>query len=774
MQTVCFELVYVYSAANLTAMMMRYFQQLESYRTNMHSVDSYLLRNNVSRKLRGLVRAHFRQVFERSGMTDESLLRQMPFTLGREVMKEKNMRVIRRSPGFIGLDPAALRMLCASIRQVTFHPGEVICTQGDVLNELLILESGVVKHTIANEKDEDDDSDRPNDDSGSKTGLSRHDDHHSETRHDDRHSEASVPHFGLLNRPDDGTFVQMLTAPGLMLCELSFFYGVRCEATAEAAKQTTCLLLEKDSFAKMCSQFPGDGHRVRKRVLEQAQQRATNTLELSAIQKIEEAAAMPLMLLFAAAASGDEAEVREIINPSGGKPAVLDPDAVDAFGRTSLHAAAAHGHQHIVETCLELGADPTVLDQAGEGALELAVSRSHEGCCRALQKAGARLTWDKPRMAAELCECAQHGHLVQLKLMLTCGADVTAADYDARTALHLAAASGQTKVVEAILQQKAVDVNVLDRWGNSPLLESVRGGHTDVTKQLLAKGAKLLMDASNASSELCERARKGDLERIRMLLLCGVDVNAADYDDRTCLHLAASVGDLATVRELVANGANVQSKDRWQNNALADAVREGHGEVAAVLIGTGATLDYPPLRASSELCDLAHEGKYEQLKMLLDGGCSVNAADYDQRACLHLACTSGNLHIVNLLCERGAEVNTLDTWGNSPLSEAVRHGHANVAKALHSRGAVLGFDEARASSALCDSALRGDLEKIRLCITVGIDVNAADYDRRTCLHVAASEGDHKLVTLLLQHGARTDVKDRWGDTPLDDALECAA
>ena len=42
------------------------------------------------------------------------------------------------------------------------------------------------------------------------------------------------------------------------------------------------------------------------------------------------------------------------------------------------------------------------------------------------------------------------------------------------------------------------------------------------------------------------------------LLHCGIDVNAADYDQRTCLHLAASVGDLATVRELVAHGADVQ------------------------------------------------------------------------------------------------------------------------------------------------------------------------------------------------------------------------
>jgi hypothetical protein len=154
-QTVVLELAYVYFAANFTAIMLRFFQRLESYRTNMNAVDGYLQRNHVSRKLRALVRAHFKQVFEGSGMTDEALLRQMPFTLGREVMKEKNMRVIRRSPGFVGLDSAALRMLSASIRQVTFHHGEVICTQGDVLNELLILESGLVRHKIAPPEPED-------------------------------------------------------------------------------------------------------------------------------------------------------------------------------------------------------------------------------------------------------------------------------------------------------------------------------------------------------------------------------------------------------------------------------------------------------------------------------------------------------------------------------------------------------------------------------------------------------------------------------------------
>jgi hypothetical protein len=44
-----------------------------------------------------------------------------------------------------------------------------------------------------------------------------------------------------------------------------------------------------------------------------------------------------------------------------------------------------------------------------------------------------------------------------------------------------------------------------------------------------------------------------------------------------------------------------------------------------------------------------------------------------------------------------------------------------------------------------------------------------DYDRRTALHVSASEGHLKLTTLLLELGANPNRSDRWGGSPLDDA-----
>ena len=129
--------VYIYITANCTSVMMRVYQSLEQYRSRVTLVDSFLRRNKVRSSLRRLVRLHFKQEFtEGQSMTDDTLLRQMPQGLRREVMIDINMRTLRVAPIFLGCDVAMVAMICSHLNRALFMKDELICKQGDVVRAM--------------------------------------------------------------------------------------------------------------------------------------------------------------------------------------------------------------------------------------------------------------------------------------------------------------------------------------------------------------------------------------------------------------------------------------------------------------------------------------------------------------------------------------------------------------------------------------------------------------------------------------------------------------
>ncbi|XP_037778758.1 glutaminase liver isoform, mitochondrial-like isoform X5 [Penaeus monodon] len=68
------------------------------------------------------------------------------------------------------------------------------------------------------------------------------------------------------------------------------------------------------------------------------------------------------------------------------------------------------------------------------------------------------------------------------------------------------------------------------------------------------------------------------------------------------------------------------------------------------------------------------------------------------------------------------------------------------------------------------SAAAGDLSALRRHSLSGTNMEAKDYDGRTALHVATSEGHIEIVEYLLKNCQVNPLpKDRWNRTPLDDA-----
>jgi glutaminase len=69
----------------------------------------------------------------------------------------------------------------------------------------------------------------------------------------------------------------------------------------------------------------------------------------------------------------------------------------------------------------------------------------------------------------------------------------------------------------------------------------------------------------------------------------------------------------------------------------------------------------------------------------------------------------------------------------------------------------------------------GDLEGLKILCknNPSIDLDASDYDGRTALHMAATEGHIEILQFLAKNKLKEiNPTDRWGNTPLEDAQRC--
>ena len=90
-----------------------------------------------------------------------------------------------------------------------------------------------------------------------------------------------------------------------------------------------------------------------------------------------------------------------------------------------------------------------------------------------------------------------------------------------------------------------------------------------------------------------------------------------------------------------------------------------------------------------------------------------------------------------------------------------------MATFLRAHGATV--KSAKAAKLLCTAAAAGNIDRLVRLLAEGSDINVSDYDGRTALHLAASEGHAPAVRWLLLHGANAKALDRFGGSPLDDS-----
>ncbi|XP_077991940.1 L-asparaginase-like [Glandiceps talaboti] len=83
---------------------------------------------------------------------------------------------------------------------------------------------------------------------------------------------------------------------------------------------------------------------------------------------------------------------------------------------------------------------------------------------------------------------------------------------------------------------------------------------------------------------------------------------------------------------------------------------------------------------------------------------------------------------------------------------------------------VRSVGEALFPSLMCSAAKVGDIDLMDELNKCGGELSMGDYDGRTPLHIATCEGNYEAVQYLLEHGATLYARDRFGHSPLMDAI----
>ena len=94
-----------------------------------------------------------------------------------------------------------------------------------------------------------------------------------------------------------------------------------------------------------------------------------------------------------------------------------------------------------------------------------------------------------PVATVEMIWAASVGDLRAIRRLVARGIPLDVADYDLRTPLHLAAAEGHLEVMKYLLAL-GVSPNPKDRWGNTPLDDSLRHGQDKAVPILQLEGGR--------------------------------------------------------------------------------------------------------------------------------------------------------------------------------------------------------------------------------------------------------------------------------------------
>ncbi|KAL1925635.1 uncharacterized protein VTP21DRAFT_518 [Calcarisporiella thermophila] len=207
-----------------------------------------------------------------------------------------------------------------------------------------------------------------------------------------------------------------------------------------------------------------------------------------------------------------------------------------------------------------------------------AIENGSADVARMVMSVQERVLLEKSLYAVLLCSAAASNDLEALRSLRDASTgtlQMTIADYDGRTPLHVACSDGHISIVEFLLLNGA-SVHVRDRFNHTPLFDAVRSGNLAVVRLLRKAGAHFSdFELQEMTWFFFNAVLAGDLETVQLIIEAGFDINSkSSIDGRTALHIAAAESCLEIVEYLLSfSHIKPGILDRWDRTPLDEARR---------------------------------------------------------------------------------------------------------------------------------------------------------------------------------------------------------
>jgi uncharacterized protein len=348
--------------------------------------------------------------------------------------------------------------------------------------------------------------------------------------------------------------------------------------------------------------------------------------------------------------------------------------------------------------------------------------------------------------------------------------------------------SGDRAAAIKLIDQHA-DVNKPESNGTTPLIWAVHENDVDMVGRLIKAGANVMATNNYGASPMSEAAVVGDVEVLEKLLKAGAHADFPNPEGQTPLMVIARTDNVEAAKVLLKHGADVNKTEHWLGQtALMWATAEKKPTMVKLLVEHGADVNAKsvvhdwrrpvtaeprekqlPSGGMTPLLFAAREGCADCAKTLVEAKADVNLTDPDGVSPLLVALLNAHFDVAKYLLEHGANPNKWDWWGRSPIYAAVDY------NTLPHGGRP---DQISLDKTTC-------IDMIKLLLDAGANPNlqlkllqpyrnlGADRGADGILTIgttpllrAARGADIAAMTLLLAHGALTDLPTQRGTTPI--------